>query len=367
MFIMSSLGEGGAEKVLVTMLKHFDYNRFDVSLALTSQSGRYLTEIPEQVKILSFFPGSRCFWERIAFSLYSRFTIKSLECFLVRRAVRESFDTIVSFCQGRPLRYHYYLLNRGHHNITWVHTDLYSCYVRDEKKWRLADEKCFYESMSELVFVSEEARRNFMKFDFSLQKASVIRNPIDAEEIRRGVEKVEERQVKSPSIVLCGRLHLVKAFDRMVRIAKRLRAENISFHMEILGEGPERENLQQLIVSENLQDVVCLRGFVSPPYPEMAQADVFVSCSLTEGYPLNVCEAMCLGLPIVATRCAGNTEVLADGKYGMLVDQDEDDLYRAVKEMLLNKEKREEYAERSRDGARLFDLKRVMEQVYDVL
>ena len=99
----------------------------------------------------------------------------------------------------------------------------------------------------------------------------------------------------------------------------------------------------------------------------IAKGDVFVSCSLTEAYPLNVCEALCLGLPIVATECAGNSEVLGYGKYGLLVRQDEDELYEAVKQMITNKSFRDEYAEKSKEGAKLFNVDKVMSEVYGVL
>ncbi|MBP5398200.1 MAG: glycosyltransferase [Bacteroidales bacterium] len=366
LFIMSSLGGGGAEKALIILLRNFDYKRYDVHLLLSSTSGIYQSEVPEAVKVIPLYKRSGTMLERLAFFLSARFACFVLERTVTRKVVKERYDTIVSYMQGRPLKLHTYLLDRAARNISWVHADLYASHSSTRPGLFKTEEKHGYKSMDKVVFVSTAVKDQFMKLGYKIKKASVITNPID---FKRISSFTISREKKNPGgkIVLCGRLSPEKAFDRMTRVAKRLKEENISFRMDILGEGPERGYLQQLIELDNLQEAVCLRGFVSPPYPEMALADIFVSCSETEGYPLNVCEAMCLGLPIVATRCAGNTEVLADGKYGMLVEQNEEELYQAVKEMLLNKDLREEYAACSREGAKQFNLERVMSQVYDVL
>lgn len=368
---MKNLGDGGAEKVLVTMLKHFDYDRYDVSLSLTSQTGVYLDEVPHQVKMLPVWRKPNTFSEKLSFYLYGHWAIKWVERLFVRSVVWEKFDTIVSFCQGRALKFHGYLSNKANRNVSWVHTDLYSRTKKDGAVISLQDEKKCYEEMDEVVFVSEEARRQFEKFHYALKGTSVVYNPIDREAIRQQATTNGQANLDKnnpvPIIVLCGRLDPVKAYDRMVRVAARLKEEGVALELHFIGEGPERENLEALIQSLNLSEEVKLLGFQYPPYPEIAKGDVFVSCSLSEGYPLNVCEALCLGLPVVATRCTGNNEILADGKYGMLVEQDDNELYIAVKSMLTDKTLRREYENRSSEGAKQFDMNRVMEKIYEVL
>lgn len=62
----------------------------------------------------------------------------------------------------------------------------------------------------------------------------------------------------------------------------------------------------------------------------------FCFLSLSEGFPLVICEALCLGLPVVATKNAGSEEILGKGKYGLLTEQDEFLLYKALKAVIEN-------------------------------
>lgn len=369
LFIMSSLDGGGAEKVLVTMLKNFDYDRFDVDLALTSNTGIYLNEVPKQVRILPIYSRPGTLLERLGFLLYAKFRVSCVEKWAARRTVMDHYDTIVSFMQGRALKFHTYILDRAAKNISWVHCDLYSRRVSVGPVLSEKDERKGYEAMHEVVFVSNEAQKQFGKLGYKIKNSIVIYNPIPVVEIQKYVEKSPAMEADDSllKIVLCGSLSPVKAFDRMVRVASRLRDEGLGFVINIIGEGPERHSLENLIASEKLNDVINLLGFMRPPYVEMAKGDIFVSCSLTEAYPVNVCEALCLGLPIVATECAGNSEVLGYGKYGKLVPQNEDELYSAIREMVMNRALREEYAEKARQGAVQLDMEKVMSQIYDVL
>ena len=372
LFIMSSLGGGGAEKVLVTMLKNFNYDRFDVSLALTTYAGIYLNELPPQVKVIPIYKRPGTLLEKLGFQLYSRLGISCLEKWSARRAIKGKYDAIVSFMQGRALKFHGYLLDRGGKNLSWVHCDMSARRVSVGAVLSEKDEKRCYESMDEVVFVSKEAQTQFGKLRYSLKKSSVIYNPIPVEEIQKYLGTASSKETNPASegginIVLCGSLSPVKAFDRMVRVADRLKKEGLQFQINIIGEGPERGKLESLIDELGLKGVVNLLGFLRPPYAEMVKGDMFVSCSLTEAYPLNVCEAICLGLPIVATECSGNSEVLGYGKYGLLVGQDEDELYEAIKQMITSESLRDEYAEKSKEGAKLFDMDKVMSEVYGVL
>ena len=369
LFVMSSLGGGGAEKVLITMLKNFDYDSFDVDLALTSNTGIYLNEVPKQVRMLPIYSHPGTLLERLGFLLYAKFRFSCVERWAARRAVKEHYDTIISFMQGRALKFHTYILDRANKNISWVHCDLSSRRVSVGPVLSERDEKKGYEAMDEVVFVSNEAQKQFGKLGYMLKKSTVIYNPIPVAEIQKYLGKSSAMKADdSPiKIVLCGSLSPVKAFDRMVRVASRLRDEGLGFVVNLIGEGPERHSLENLIAAADLNGVVNLLGFMRPPYAEMAKGDIFVSCSLTEAYPLNVCEALCLGLPIVATECAGNSEILGYGKYGKLVPQNEDELYSAIREMVTNKALRDEYAEKARLGTAQLDMEKVMSQIYSVL
>ena len=85
-----------------------------------------------------------------------------------------------------------------------------------------------------------------------------------------------------------------------------------------MGEGSEEKSLKELSHILNISEYVHFTGFQRNPYSYMKNADLLISSSISEGYPLVSCEALSLGLPILATDCTGNRDVLQNGKYGLL-------------------------------------------------
>ena len=115
-----------------------------------------------------------------------------------------------------------------------------------------------------------------------------------------------------------GRLDLLKDFPTLVRAFAVVRS-NRKCRLVILGEGPDRGKLEQLILRLGLEHDAYLPGFVSNPFPWMRHAKVFVSSSLTEGCPNALMQALACRTPVVSTDCVGGSaEILQDGKWGRL-------------------------------------------------
>lgn len=122
-----------------------------------------------------------------------------------------------------------------------------------------------------------------------------------------------------PVLVAAGRLAPWKGFSDLIQ-AMDLLSERRSVRLLILGDGPQRAELQQLIDARNLRESVELVGYVENPLKYFSHSDVFVLSSLVEGLPNVLVEAMMCGCTPVATDCpTGPREVLQDGKYGYLV------------------------------------------------
>ena len=75
-------------------------------------------------------------------------------------------------------------------------------------------------------------------------------------------------------------------------------------------------------------------GFLKNPYALMKNMDLFVCSSRAEGYSLVIAEALVLGLPVISTDCAGPNELLDNGKYGILVDNNESALYNGICDLI---------------------------------
>jgi 1,2-diacylglycerol 3-alpha-glucosyltransferase len=93
----------------------------------------------------------------------------------------------------------------------------------------------------------------------------------------------------------------------------------------MVGEGPERDNLQDQVLQRGLKDRVHFTGMV--PYSEMpcylAMADAFVTASVTEVHPLSVIEAMAAGLPVLGIQSPGVGDIVEDGKTGFISPEED--------------------------------------------
>ncbi|MFM7150053.1 MAG: glycosyltransferase [Gemmataceae bacterium] len=119
--------------------------------------------------------------------------------------------------------------------------------------------------------------------------------------------------------VLVARLSEVKSIDTLLDAATLLKSRHPDFQLRIAGDGPCRTELEAQIRRLDLHDSVRLLGEVRDIPGLLAKARLFVLPSRSEGISLTLLEAMARGLPVVATRVGGNSEVVAEGTTGWLV------------------------------------------------
>ena len=223
--------------------------------------------------------------------------------------------------------------------------------------------------MNHIAFVSKQAKVAFstlFKINSSI-KQSVVYNIVDSNLILSKAEEDPKIVKRKFTICASGRLEKQKAFHRLVEIAQRLKDKGYDFDVWILGMGSLFSELEQQIRNKNLIDVVKILGFCENPYPIMKQADLFISTSITEGFPIVICEALIIGLPILATKVTGTTEILEEGKYGVLSTENIEDLTNKTEILLMNRSELVKYAHLSVSRAnQLFDLRSQMNEYYKI-
>lgn len=369
LFIHNWMVCGGIEKVLLSIFNRFDYSKFDVELLLVYNEGEFLNDLPKEVKLKYLYSKHSCFLEKINFNLLSRFAIDWGCRVIMYSKTAVKYDVIISFQGGTPLRYHTYITLKASKNISWVHTDMYNNRHTIDNFFTEQQEKESYDKMDKIMFVSNDAKKQFEKlYPENKVCKDVIFNPIEKDLIgqyRKAYKKYSNDRCFN--IVSVGRLSGEKGFDRLVRLTKQLKLSSYNFHIDIIGDGYKRKELEDLIVAKGVEEHISLLGYLNLPYRVMADADLFVSSSFVEGYPLVLCEAFCLGLPIVATKVTGSLELIDNDKYGLLTDHDDDSIYQAVKKMIEDDSLREHYHKKSLERAETLDIEKVMSQIYSML
>lgn len=151
-------------------------------------------------------------------------------------------------------------------------------------------------------------------------------NIIDGERILTLAEEESGAEIldwvgASPFFITLGRLSVEKDHAKLIHAFSAVLPYFPEIKLVILGEGPLRHELAQLIRNQGLEASVLLAGQLENPFPLLKRADCFVLSSNHEGQPMVLLEAMVLGKPIIATDIDGNRGVLEPG-YGALVTND---------------------------------------------
>jgi len=153
----------------------------------------------------------------------------------------------------------------------------------------------------------------------------------------------------------------VKGHDSLINSYLIVKNHLPNSKLIIIGDGPLRNELEQLIEKLALKDEVLLMGLRKNPYKYMAKSDIFVLSSKYEGFPIVLLEALACGLPIISTDCeTGPREILDNGHYGLLVDKNNfDDLTNKMLLLAKNKDLMKKYSILSLERAQYFDFNHV--------
>jgi glycosyltransferase involved in cell wall biosynthesis len=178
-----------------------------------------------------------------------------------------------------------------------------------------------------VVLVCDAARERFINESIVPENlASVVYNGIEPTEARdrQGHENKQLRQKlglpeTGPIIGSVGRLNQVKNYETLINAFAILTRVSPESSLVIVGDGPERQSLQELIKTLGLEDRVKLLGERNDIDDLLAQFDVFALTSKTEGFSVALVEAAWAGLPIIATDVGGNREIVDHGTTGFLV------------------------------------------------
>ena len=174
------------------------------------------------------------------------------------------------------------------------------------------------------------------------------------------VEKPSDYMAKR--CVSIGRLIDVKNFSRLIDIWKKVSEKHLDWHLDIVGEGPEREALQKKIEYLNLSESVTLHKATNDVIPYYINSSIYLMTSRFEGLPMVLIEAQTCGLPIVSLDCDyGPRHIIEDGVTGRLIPYNDDNaMVDAICELIDNQEKRQQMGKAALKASQRYSPESVM-------
>lgn len=345
LFVMESMGSGGGERSLLTLLQLIDYDKYDVDLLLFNPSGLFMDMIPKQVNLISFGKSYDRFVQPVGGSvkayltkanvkgaynriMYSKTVNGKFGSTLYRdqlawkymRCAFENtlpeYDAAVGYLEGKP---NFFVADcvKAKVKIGYVHND-YNKLKMDKE----IDRK-FFGKMDYLVSVSEKCcdvlKDVFPEYADKVRMVENITSPIVLKNMAE--ECVSEYKNAKGSILLTvGRLSKQKGYDIAVDAAEILIKNGVDFKWFAIGRGELQAEIEQKIKEKNLEDKFILLGERANPYPYIAGCDIYVQPSYFEGKSIAIDEAKCFAKPIVATKFTTVLDQLADGETAVLAE-----------------------------------------------
>lgn len=355
LFVINSLGCGGAEKSLVSLLSVMDYSRYQVDLQMFRPEGMFIELLNPNVSVLPTLP-------------YIKYCSKECDVKFNLRYLLTRICTAVGLrlphrVHGQPLHdaQRYWKLtervfeplpNKYDVAIAWGQgnpTHFVATKVVAEKKIAFVNvdyikaghnkyfDRPYYEKFDYIASVSSVQQQAMQEVFPDLEDQMVTIYDIRNQEL---IEKMAEEYIpyqKKPNtkiFVTVGRMVSPKGYDLAVGAAKYLKDNGLNFKWYFVGDGPEMKKIQSLIRQNGLQNIVVPVGAKENPYPYIKCADIYIQTSKFEGFCLTLAEARALHIPPVSTNFDAVYNQLRDGETGLIVEMNPNSIARAIGRLL---------------------------------
>ena len=372
-FNTDSLIMGGSEKLAMQYVKYLA-KEFDVLLLINEDNGDegniLLKEIPENVDYSFVVDKSiiakinkyrklknKNFFYKIPYNYFMKQRRKSYRKNIKKILETLDYDVFIDFACKLPCD----LANKK--TITWLHTNM-----ENMRKKHYYEKK--FKKSQKVVVITENMKKQFKEAFPDIPNVEMLYNPFDIEKIRREAinsENMSSRDleyIKDKYILSCSRLDKNKDIESLILAFKCIK-NKIDEKLYIIGDGPERHNLENLVKELRLEDRIVFLGTKVNPYIWMKNSDLFVHSSKEEGFGMVLVEALINECVVVATDCpVGPREILDNGKYGILTPVgDVEKMSSSILRGLNDKELRKQLKELSHERITKFSDSEIFKQL----
>lgn len=317
LFVFPWLSMGGADKFNLDLIKGLDKDKFEISIITTEKSDNEWLQLFRQetseIFNLPNFLSPNDYPEFMDYFIKSReidilFVSNSTEGYYLLPWIRKNFPHLAI--------------------VDYVHME--------EWYWRNGGHARSSSIMGEIVektYVCNSATREVMIQQFHREPESVETVHIGIDEVKFDASKMrpgilyEELGIseKRPIVLFICRLHPQKRPFLMLKIAKQVRKKIKNVAFVVVGDGPQKEELESATKAMELENTVYFLGAKSEVRPYYKDAKVTLICSIKEGLALTAYESCAMGVPVVSADVGGQKDLI-DSSVGKLIPfmQDED-------------------------------------------
>lgn len=322
-FSIPTLAGGGMERAVLNFAKPLVHIGHDVTIFLLADKKSSVYEIPDKVKIIS---GVRKSYTRTKF-LFSLNRLRN-------HCVKNKVDFVFSFSG-----YHscYVIMS-----LLFTTTKVFAFHRANPYiKYGVINDllnRIFFPLSSGLVVQTKLAKQVFNE-KYNHNNIIVVPNPVKEIELSKSIKKENV-------IITVSRLIKSKGVDKLLSIFAKVAIANPLWELWIVGDGPEKNKIEDLINSCPYKNRIRLLGFRNDIDELLGRASIFAFTSSSEGYPNALLEAMCTGLACISYDCvAGPSDIIINEKNGFLIENDNEELYISkLKKLMLDEDLRSEFS-----------------------
>lgn len=358
LFLLITLEMGGAEKVIINIANKLNKKIFQVSIFAFFKQGELEKTIDADVNV------------EYGFDVKCHRMVCLVPALLKRLEKYKDYDLVVAGLEIWPT-YIVALYSFLHpvKSIAWVHTNLepYMKQYNLLKRWILKGFNAIsYRKINYIFSVSERCRVCGPKSEKNFIVPNSFNRNFIAEQANEDVKEDFFSQ-KIPLILSVSRVAKIKNIQLLIKAHAKLLSDGVVQEIIVVGKGEDLIELKELCKMLNVSSTVHFLGEKLNPYPYFKRCDVFVNCSLIEGFSLTGVEAMLLGIPLVTTdypnACA---ELVENNVSGIVVKNNSvDSLADGIRRLLDDDNLREKLIQNGRGAVERFDEKRIIREIED--